>query len=735
MNTLQIKTSILIDEEKFFERKTNVWSRILIWVGFSLLVFGSQPIFSQGVGISEASINADPSSILELRSSLRGFLAPRMTTLLRNGIVTPAQGLLVYDTNLNSFWYYDGSEWKAVGFISLTGESYLSLTGQVLTANPINLSGTNATGILAAERFPALTGDITNTAGSVATTISPNSVTYAKIQSVSATGRLLGSSSATTTVQEISLGSGLNLTGTTLSASGLGGTVTTVSVVSANGFAGTVANNSTTPAITLTTSINGILKGDGTAISAASAGTDFVAPNLGITGDTKTKITYDIKGLVIEGADATTADIAPSADRRYVTDAQQTVIANTSGTNTGDNSANTASNSYADAKVGDAIADGVTTVAPAQNAVFDALALKTDANTAVVSDTKTKITYDIKGLVIEGADATTADIAPSADRNYVTDAQQTVIANTSGANTGDNSANTTSNSYADAKVGDAIADGTTTVAPSQNAVFDALALKTDANTAVVSDTKTKITYDIKGLVIEGADATTADIAPSADRRYVTDAQQTIIENTSGANTGDVTLAVIGSTPNANGGSLTSQVLTLQPADASFGGVMTTTTQTIAGAKTWNDLGTFNSGLTSAGADVNLNHNSNFATNINTGTSSAAVNIGSSSSTLKIGSSTTISAAFNFGVDAAGGGNAYSISLSPAPTAYVPGMIIIFKAGDSNIGACTIDVNGLGSINILKDQDGGTLQNLANDDIDKDGVYILVYDGTQFVLIK
>jgi hypothetical protein len=54
------------------------------------------------------------------------------------------------------------------------------------------------------------------------------------------------------------------------------GTVTTVSVVTANGFAGTVANASTTPAITLTTSINGILKGNGTAISAASAGTDFV---------------------------------------------------------------------------------------------------------------------------------------------------------------------------------------------------------------------------------------------------------------------------------------------------------------------------------------------------------------------------------------------------------------------------------------------------------------------------
>lgn len=55
------------------------------------------------------------------------------------------------------------------------------------------------------------------------------------------------------------------------------GSVTTVSVVTANGFAGTVANASSTPAITLKTSITGLLKGNGTAISAAVAGTDYQA--------------------------------------------------------------------------------------------------------------------------------------------------------------------------------------------------------------------------------------------------------------------------------------------------------------------------------------------------------------------------------------------------------------------------------------------------------------------------
>jgi hypothetical protein len=57
------------------------------------------------------------------------------------------------------------------------------------------------------------------------------------------------------------------------------GTVTSASVVSANGFAGTVATATTTPAITLTTSITGVLKGNGTALTAATAGTDYVAPS------------------------------------------------------------------------------------------------------------------------------------------------------------------------------------------------------------------------------------------------------------------------------------------------------------------------------------------------------------------------------------------------------------------------------------------------------------------------
>lgn len=47
------------------------------------------------------------SSILDITSTTKGMLAPRMTTAQRNAIVTPADALLVYDTDVKSFYYYN----------------------------------------------------------------------------------------------------------------------------------------------------------------------------------------------------------------------------------------------------------------------------------------------------------------------------------------------------------------------------------------------------------------------------------------------------------------------------------------------------------------------------------------------------------------------------------------------------------------------------------------------------
>jgi hypothetical protein len=102
---------------------------------------------------------------------------------------------------------------------------------------------------------------------------------------------------------------------------------------------------------------------------------------------------------------------------------------------------------------------GVTGTLSNQTDLQTALDGKVDENSAITGATKTKITYDAKGLVTAGADATTADIASSTDKRYVTDANLTVIQNTSGTNTGDNATNSQYSGLAASKQ-DALVSGT-----------------------------------------------------------------------------------------------------------------------------------------------------------------------------------------------------------------------------------------------------------------------------------
>ena len=109
----------------------------------------------------------------------------------------------------------------------------------------------------------------------------------------------------------------------------------------------------------------------------------------------------------------------------------------------------------------------------------------------------------------------------------------------------------TSNPHATTKaqVGLGDADNTSDAnKPISIATQTALDGKVDENTAITGATKTKVTYDSKGLVTAGADATTADIADSTNKHYVTDAQLVVIGNTSGTNTGDQTLTGLGGVP-------------------------------------------------------------------------------------------------------------------------------------------------------------------------------------------
>jgi hypothetical protein len=117
-----------------------------------------------------------------------------------------------------------------------------------------------------------------------------------------------------------------------------------------------------------------------------------VDENAAITGATKTKITFDAKGLVTSGADATTADIADSVDKRYVTDAQATVIGNTSGTNTGDNATNSQYSGLAASKQ-DVITGGASTITSSNLTASRALVSDGSGKVAVSDVTSTELGY------------------------------------------------------------------------------------------------------------------------------------------------------------------------------------------------------------------------------------------------------------------------------------------------------------------------------------------------------
>jgi hypothetical protein len=73
------------------------------------------PGSSQSVAINADSSLADASAILDLKSTIKGMLVPRMTFAQRNVIAAPAVGLLIYQTdNTPGFYYYDGGAWGAV---------------------------------------------------------------------------------------------------------------------------------------------------------------------------------------------------------------------------------------------------------------------------------------------------------------------------------------------------------------------------------------------------------------------------------------------------------------------------------------------------------------------------------------------------------------------------------------------------------------------------------------------
>ena len=98
--------------------------------------------YSQGTSINTTGTDAHSSAILDVSDTARGVLIPRMTKVQKLAIPSPAEGLVVYQTNDSTgFWYFDGLKW-VYGIGAYGTANAWSLTGNAGTNATSNFIGT-----------------------------------------------------------------------------------------------------------------------------------------------------------------------------------------------------------------------------------------------------------------------------------------------------------------------------------------------------------------------------------------------------------------------------------------------------------------------------------------------------------------------------------------------------------------------------------------------------------------
>lgn len=83
--------------------------KLILTLAFATVILSG---FAQGVAISSPASTPDGSAILDLKSANKGFLVPRMTAAAKAAIAFPASGLLIYQTDgISGFYYFNGIVW------------------------------------------------------------------------------------------------------------------------------------------------------------------------------------------------------------------------------------------------------------------------------------------------------------------------------------------------------------------------------------------------------------------------------------------------------------------------------------------------------------------------------------------------------------------------------------------------------------------------------------------------
>ncbi len=101
-----------------------------------LVIVNSQMLSAQNVGIGTATPNT--SAQLDVASTTKGLLIPRMTTTERTAITPLPKGLMVFDSTSSSFWFYEGAAWREIP----AANKVWKLGGNAGTNAAVNFIGT-----------------------------------------------------------------------------------------------------------------------------------------------------------------------------------------------------------------------------------------------------------------------------------------------------------------------------------------------------------------------------------------------------------------------------------------------------------------------------------------------------------------------------------------------------------------------------------------------------------------
>ena len=107
----------------------------------AILIITSYTLTAQ-VSVSTDGSSADASAMLEVKSTNKGFLPPRMTETQRNAIVSPATGLMIYNTTSNSLDFFNATRWISITENGIIAQNYAPIASNLSISGAFEIDET-----------------------------------------------------------------------------------------------------------------------------------------------------------------------------------------------------------------------------------------------------------------------------------------------------------------------------------------------------------------------------------------------------------------------------------------------------------------------------------------------------------------------------------------------------------------------------------------------------------------